>query len=192
MQQRTPRLVAHQHKRSGISLFTSLLFTSYTLYYVYEQENWIIYWIAWIFMLIKNLVPTHSARANNGIFLVFSENRLWHFIQIVSLHEMSVYFSGNNKKNISKCHLLYFFPSKLSTLNCLCDSIIPNISHKNPEYHCSPTFTLSNNSLGGTHTLSRETTQSILFCLPFEKVFPLKGKKIHIVQPIFFRNISIT
>ena len=38
------------------------------------------------------------------VFFFFSENSIWHFMQIVSigdsLHEMSSYFSGRSKKNV--------------------------------------------------------------------------------------------
>ena len=47
----------------------------------------------------------------------FSENRLWHFIQIVSgekLHEMYKPIFWENKKYISKCCLLKFLPRMLS------------------------------------------------------------------------------
>ena len=48
-------------------------------------------------------------------FLLFPENSLWHFMQIVfvgdNMHEVSVYFPGKNKKqNISKCRLQKFLP----------------------------------------------------------------------------------
>ena len=52
-------------------------------------------------------------------FLFFLENRIWHFMQIVSLgdnlHEMSnPFFPRKNKKNISKCRLLKLVPSMQS------------------------------------------------------------------------------
>ena len=66
----------------------------------------------------------------------FPENRIWHFMQIVSLgdslHEMSnpaketvcmkcqILFSGKNKKNISKCRLLKILPRVLSVKICIC------------------------------------------------------------------------
>ena len=44
------------------------------------------------------------------IFLFFPENRIWHFMQIVSigdnLHEMSKPVFRENKKNFSVCRLL--------------------------------------------------------------------------------------
>ena len=71
-------------------------------------------------------------------FLFFPENRIWHFMQIVSLgdnlHEMSnpvfweketicmkcqILFSGKNKKNISKCRLLKILPRVLSVKQVL-------------------------------------------------------------------------
>ena len=82
----------------------------------------------------KSVPPGHSSFLNNStqindyqsldefstwqiddIFLFFPENRLSHFIQIVStgdnLHEMLNLFSKWNKKNISKCRLLKFLSS---------------------------------------------------------------------------------
>ena len=51
-------------------------------------------------------------------FLFFPENRIWKFMQIVSigdnLHEMSNPVSGKNKKNISVCRLLKILPGVLS------------------------------------------------------------------------------
>ena len=51
------------------------------------------------------------------LFLFFPENRLWHFVQIVSsdnLHEMQSWFSRENKKYISKWCLLKCSPSMQS------------------------------------------------------------------------------
>ena len=46
-------------------------------------------------------------------FLFFPENRIWNFMQIVSkgdnFRKRQSVFSGKNKKNISKCHLLKFY-----------------------------------------------------------------------------------
>ena len=59
-----------------------------------------------------------SRRQIDDICLFFPENRIWHFMQIVSLgdnlHEMSILFSEKNKKNISKCRLLKILPRVLS------------------------------------------------------------------------------
>ena len=47
-------------------------------------------------------------------FLFFPENRIWHFIHILSngknLYEISNPVFWKNKKNISKCHLLKIIP----------------------------------------------------------------------------------
>ena len=54
------------------------------------------------------------------IFLFFPKNRIWNFMQIVSLgdnlHECHILFSGKNKKNISKCCLLKVLPRVLSVI----------------------------------------------------------------------------
>ena len=51
-------------------------------------------------------------------FLFFPENRIWHFMQIVSLgdnlHEMSNPVFWENKKNLPKCCLLKILPRVLS------------------------------------------------------------------------------
>ena len=51
-------------------------------------------------------------------FLFFPENRIWHFMQIVSLETIcmkcQILISGKNKKNISKCRLLKILPRVLS------------------------------------------------------------------------------
>ena len=57
------------------------------------------------------------ADENLMIFMLFPpENKLWHFMQTVSLgdnlHEMSkhIFYQKKKKKSISKCHLLNFLP----------------------------------------------------------------------------------
>ena len=62
-----------------------------------------------------------SRRQNDGSFLIFFlENRIWHFMQIVSLETIcmkyQIIFSRKNKKNTSKCHLLKFLPSMQSEI----------------------------------------------------------------------------
>ena len=52
-------------------------------------------------------------------FLFSQENRIWHFMQIVSsfgdnLHEMLKPVFYENKTNILKCRLLMFLPSMLN------------------------------------------------------------------------------
>ena len=51
-------------------------------------------------------------------FLLFPENRFWHFMQIVSSETICMkyqkLFSWKNKKNISKCCLLKILPRVLS------------------------------------------------------------------------------
>ena len=48
-------------------------------------------------------------------FLFFLENRIWHFMQIVSWGEsVRSYFLGKTRKKISKCCLLKFLPSNQS------------------------------------------------------------------------------
>ena len=48
-------------------------------------------------------------------FLFFPDNRIWHFMQIVSCcMKYQSYFLGKNKKNISNCCLMKFLPSILS------------------------------------------------------------------------------
>ena len=62
---------------------------------------------------------TVSADGKSMIFfLIFLENRIWHFMQIVSsgdnLHDMSNPIFGISKKNSSKCRLLKSLSSRQS------------------------------------------------------------------------------
>ena len=56
-----------------------------------------------------------SRRQTDDILLIFPENRLWHFMQIVSqggeMREMTKYIFWENNKNVSRCRLLKRLPS---------------------------------------------------------------------------------
>ena len=74
----------------------------------YEKLSYLTFTTLWAFSADRKLI----------FFLFFPENRIWHFMQIVSsgdnLHAMSNPVFWENKKNISKCRLLKFLPRVLS------------------------------------------------------------------------------
>ena len=72
---------------------------------MFSKGSWLVSYMQ-IFFLPLPCFGEIQHMTIDAIFLFFPENRLWHFLQIVSLgdslHEMSNLFSGKNKKkNIS-------------------------------------------------------------------------------------------
>ena len=64
------------------------------------------------FLIFSPMLWANSADDKLMIFfLIFLENRIWHFMQILLTicMECQILFSWKNNKNISKCHLLKFF-----------------------------------------------------------------------------------
>ena len=57
---------------------------------------------------------TNSADDKQYFFVIFLENRIWHFMQMISLETIcmkcQILFCRKNKKDISNCRVLIFFP----------------------------------------------------------------------------------
>ena len=65
----------------------------------YESDTWE---GAEVLILYHSLGNFSRQQIDDIFFLFFPENRIWHFMQIVS----NILFFGKNKENISKCFLL--------------------------------------------------------------------------------------
>ena len=106
---RTQNILCGQQLHMLVSVILQFLINSSMLWTVKKQK--ILYLKSYLTYITHSLGK--FSRWQIDIFLFFPENRIWHFMQIVSpednLHEMSNLFSGKNKKNISKCRLPEFF-----------------------------------------------------------------------------------